>query len=150
MNKMLKDKKLLLNWICIAVMLLTILLQFAPYWTYNTDKVASITDLILRPDSNRPLRTALGLGKMPLQNAAVWVPAASLALMVASIVVCMMQGSKPLVNVFHIITGLVIAGGYAATAILRQGSLWWLNMLMGVVMVALAVIGLCLPRNQER
>ena len=136
------------NYLALGLVALSLALMFTPYWCYDKGKTASIYQYVWFPGDYKPLETYLSQTAVSGFNIndVVRAPALMMLLGVGAAVVCLIKPD----GLFSLIASIPFAAlgifGFAGVEALRLGSLWWLQLIVCVALLATDV-GLILSKT---
>lgn len=137
-----------LNYVALGLIIVSLALLFVPYWHYGEGETASVNAYVWFPGDCKALESYLSkavTGSFSI-NSVVWAPALMMLLGVVAAVVCLIKPD----GLFSLIASIPFAAlgifGFAGVEALRLGSLWWLQLIVCVALLATDV-GLILSKT---
>lgn len=135
--------------ICALAMLIMLICQFLPYWSYGEGMTLSVQSYIWFPDYHQDLTKTLEplVDQFPCNHAVT----ASLPLMVlcaVSIFICLRKVGSRCTGIFSIITGVCGLIAYLLEPVMRAGAGFWLHIAVLVLIVLCGVWMLRAPREE--
>ena len=139
----------IINIICVALMILLVVLQWMPFWTYESAKegtrTASIQQYIWTPteltDLTKQLAADTGNASFSVEKIML-TPLFELILFLAGLVLCTWKGDRPLTALIPIAIGLLGVFGYLSNNAFALGSGWSLHFAVCVVLKDLGIVNL--------
>ena len=131
------------SFICAALSLLIVILQFTPFWQFDGGSV-SIASYISFPTDHKEVTDYLTatLGDGYSINQIVVMHVLQLVLGVAGAVLCLMKSSSPLVVLVPAVTGAVGIWGFLSKPAYRLGGNWVFQLIIGIVLTVFAIVSL--------
>jgi len=128
------------SFICAALSLMIVILQFTPFWQVDGGAV-SIASYIWFPTDNQELTTHLTgvLGDDYTINSIVLMPILQLVLGVGSVVLCLMKSDSPLVALIPAVAGTVGIWGFLSKPAYRLGGNWVFQLIVCIVLTVIAL-----------
>lgn len=127
-----------LNVVCAVLMLILLVLQFLPFWSYGDPSVSvSIQEYIWFPGDHTGLDkelTALVSADYSI-NDVLLMPILTLVLGAVGIVMCLFKSSNSRISLLPTACGLVGAFGYLTGAAFQVGSGWALHLVVCLLLV---------------
>lgn len=138
-----------INLCCVALMILLIVLQWVPFWTYESAKngtqTASIQQYVWTPteltDLSKYLGEETGISGFSVEKI-MMTPLFELILFIAGAILCTWKGDRPLTALIPIAMGLLGVLGYLGSSAFSLGSGWSLHFLVCVVLKDLGIVNL--------
>ena len=138
-----------INIICVLLMILLVVLQWTPFWTFESAKngtqTASIQQYIWTPteltDLTKHLQTETGIAGFSVEKIML-TPLFELILFIAGLILCTWKGNRPLTAIIPIAIGLVGIFGYLSNPAFQLGSGWSLHFVVCVVLKDLGIVNL--------
>ncbi|MBQ8952614.1 MAG: hypothetical protein IJ048_00730 [Clostridia bacterium] len=138
------SKTRLFNFICAALMLILLVLQFTPFWRYgDPEQTASIQGYVWMPSDHSALEKQL---QADLDDSSFTVehilamPILVMILCAVGIVFCLIKSENAFISLLPAFAGLIGAWGYAAGAAFHQGGNWGLHLALCIIIFALGAI----------
>lgn len=135
----------ILNVICAVLMLVLLVLQFMPFWTYSDPATSvSIQGYIWFPGDHTGLDKALkeSVSADYSINDVLLMPILTLVLGAVGIVLCLIQSDNPFVSLLPAACGLAGTWGYLTGAAFHVGSGWEFHLILCIALLALGLISL--------
>lgn len=135
----------ILNVICAVLMLVLLVLQFMPFWTYGDPATpVSIQGYIWFPGDHTGLDKALkeSVSTDYSINDVLLMPILTLVLGAVGIVLCLIQSDNPFVSLLPAACGLAGTWGYLTGAAFHVGSGWEFHLILCIALLALGLISL--------
>lgn len=144
MNQKIEKTANILNWCCMGVMALLLVLHFMPYWNVGGEQIG-LQSFIWLPNSYRQLKDYFILmnGSFDI-NSAVGLPILIFSSAIVGIVICVLQRESLLAAACPILCGISGLIGYTTNPILVLGSNTGVHIAVCVVLLVLAVALLAL------
>ncbi len=142
MSKFFKSRTSVCNLISVVLMIVLLVCQFMPFWTYGENgETASIQDYIWNPSGYSALEKYF---KAEVSadydiNSILLMPILVLVLCVAGAVLGVIRGSHAWVGAFPAFCGLAGVWGYLSKAVFQMGNLWGLHLTLCIVLLILGV-----------
>lgn len=149
------SKSRICTWICAALILIMLILQFTPFWTYETEDGSascSINGYVWMPDCHADtteyLQSALGDSSFSVNNVYAF-PAAQLAFLLVGLAFCLIKPDTPVGPLAGIAAGAFGAAGYMTRTALRLGSAWSLHLLVSVAIILMGVVAIVAKARED-
>lgn len=128
---------------CLGLMLILLVLQFTPFWTYGeAGEMASISQYIWFPYKftgvTAALTAALGEG-FAVTQVVLW-PAVVLVGCAVGTVLCLLKQHKLYTPIVAALAGLAGTIGYLFTPALKLGQGWGVHLLLSVLLLLLGCV----------
>jgi len=153
MNQLSAKKKRVFAWICAALMLALLALQFMPFWHYGEEGElsASISAYIWFPNDHKDLTTYLteAVSEDYAIEQILLMPIVTLILGACGIVFCLIKADHPVTLLFPAACGLVGVWGYLAKPAFRLGANWGVHLAVCLAMLTVAVCALVLSNRRK-
>lgn len=140
-----------LNVICAILMLVLLVMQFMPFWTYGDPATSvSIQGYIWFPGNHTGLDQALkeSVSADYSINDVLLMPILTLVLGAAGIVLCLLKSANPFVSLLPAACGLAGTWGYLTGTAFHVGSGWVFHLILCIVLLALGLISLLSSRQK--
>lgn len=132
----------MMNFICMALMLVVLILQFVPFWSAN-GKGISISSYIWFPIDNE---TNIALGdsfKATFAdyniNSIVLVAVGQLVAGVIGVVLSVVKRNNPFIAIAPIICGIFGVWAFIAKPVYRLGTAWGLHLAVDIILLVVAI-----------
>ena len=128
--------------ICGILSLVLLVANFLPFWFYDGTS-ASIHGYIWLPEHYDALEKFISeqMGTQFMLNMPqIGAPILILAASAVSACFCCLKSKSRVSSVVCVICGAICFVFYASSALLREGSLWWLHMLLSAAMIVVGLI----------
>lgn len=135
----------ILNVICAVLMLVLLVLQFMPFWTYGDPATSvSIQGYIWFPGDHTGLSKAFteSVSADYSINDVLLMPILTLMMGAVGIVLCLIQSDNPFVSLLPAACGLAGTWGYLTGAAFHLGSGWVFHLILCIALLALGLISL--------
>lgn len=138
------SKTRLFNFICAALMLMLLVLQFTPFWHYgDPEQTVSIQGYVWLPSNHgaleKQLQAELEDSSFTVENI-IAMPILVMILGVVGIVFCLIKSENAFISLLPAFAGLIGTWGYLAGAAFHQGRGWGLHLVLCVIILALGFI----------
>jgi len=142
---------LIFVFISAALMVVTLLLQFAPFWTEGSQTV-SINGFVYFPLEHNELQASFAdiMGSTLNLNAFVWPLILQTALAIVGIVVCLWKPDKFVVSLLPILCGGVGIGAYLTNPALQLGTGWILHLAVGILTLLVGFAALLIGIAEQK
>lgn len=138
-----------INIICVLIMILLIVLQWTPFWTFESAKngtqSASIQQYIWTPteltDLTKSLQAKTGISDLSVEKIML-TPLFELILFIAALLLCTWKGNRPLTAIIPIAMGLIGIFGYLSNPAFQLGYGWSFHLVLCVVLKDLGIVNL--------
>lgn len=145
MKTNLTTRHTVLNLTCALVMLVLLVLQFMPFWTYGEPaQSVSIQEYIWFPGNHTGLDKVMQatLYSDYKIDDILLMPILTLVLGAAGIVLCIFKADNPFVSLLPTACGAVSALGYLTHSAFQTGSNWTLHLLVCIILFVLGLVSL--------
>lgn len=137
--------------ICVALMLMLLVLQFVPYWNYGDDS-ASIAGYVWMPHEHKALtkefRAEFGSDYEVRQM--VLMPVTVLVTSVLGMIFCIRDAGKGRAFLLPMVSGAMAVYGFMAVAVFRLGTSHILQTVVSVVLLVVSILGFVLSLLKRR
>lgn len=136
------------NVVCAALMLALLVLQFLPFWSYETEegaRSASIQSYIWFPGDMTDLEASLAeaTGDEAFSvNAILGMPIVVLLAGAAGVVLCLIKSGSPLASLLPLACGAAGVYGFLAKPAFRLGESWGVQLALSAAVLLLALAAL--------
>lgn len=142
MNMDVNRKNKLVNWTCIALMAIMIVLQFMPFWCYGDQETqtASINGYIWFPNDHKELNHYLKTiaGSDFEVDQILLMPIFNLLAGFFGILLCLTKPHTPIIKILPAACGLVGLWGYLTEPVFRLGTNWGIHLLVCAALLIVA------------
>lgn len=145
------NKTKICNYLCIAMMAILLILQFAPFWSFDGGN-ASIQSYIWFPENYKPLtemmQTEFGkdynIGKIVFPMVAILLTTA------VGIVLSVIKSDNPLVKIIPIAGTLIGIYGFLSKPDLRLGSTWVIQLVLCIAVIVTSALTIFCHLKEEQ